>query len=787
MSDITKVKTSNVKLKLGKKTDSLKTGKASTTEIKKVDVEDVDFNSDVKKADIKLTDVYKSLPKSMRKILSTGAVVTDSVQSGILKLGEHVMDFGALTGGKIAEGTLSLAATITNNFDKKASNKITDKKEKMKDTLSNFIKTDQVSKLKKEKYEGTSLGKAIDKDSLIKYNSKTAKKISDISEKGGEIAVSTGLTILTGGIAAPAILGASVGAGKGAEKAFTKNSNFDKGTGVILVNSALTGMEWAANGKFFSGLYNIGKDIADIGLKETGLAIKENASSFLSDEQFRKKTIELMLDKVKDSSSLTKINNTGKTVANLNGIMNLASSGMMMGNDILDIYNGNEKLNYTTIAKLGLKFIKNYTFNVTEDVIRDNVSAYKNGDIKDAIEKTFDENTTDAAVSFRTKRSLMQEIRKKKIYKKLSPEEIDTLADLSETVDDINYRGSYADKIASMNKLESKLNSLQDNGNIKSVRLGLKNSTDLCSFYLNNFNNQNEELFQTAIAYADTDTVENYIENLLKNPDMKYYGRKVLENIYTYRFPNNKVTNLKDFSDLADYYYDRFGIDIEDYPQNKSTTTLLKCLNNKDAMINKFKNFIDGRVDDNTVESASDVVACGESSYFKRNPSVVGYNDGKESVVRPGSKNIVQTMIHESMHQVSTSSNGTGVEYVTKLDGKTKIHRRGLNEAITELFSKKIHGSTYKSDDCAYNPAVKKLQQIVDAGVIDMEDLKDEYFVTHDIDKLKDNIESLGIDSEEYVNAFNLAISDYDKIRNKGLKALTTLNNKMIKTLNKLY
>ncbi len=192
------------------------------------------------------------------KILSTGAVVTTTVYSGLFKLRE-----------KFQDGALWLVATVTapvvSLFNKEAG-------EKYKEAMMDAIAVDRVAEANKYFYENTKVGKYINEKSYLKYDSEFAKKMQNYSEKGFEIAAATALTVATGGLAAPvsALLvvgtGFAIGAGEKAEENYQQEDrSFYGDAGEIAFAGLIKGIEFYGTGKTGQGIITAAKAVASSG------------------------------------------------------------------------------------------------------------------------------------------------------------------------------------------------------------------------------------------------------------------------------------------------------------------------------------------------------------------------------------------------------------------------------------------------------------------------------------------------------------------------------------------
>lgn len=199
---------------------------------------------------------FEEAHDNIKTLQATNAVVLEKVTSGILKIGEYIQD-----------GTIMLkttgASVITLGIDAVFGTNYTDD---MWESTMDYVAIDQVGNIEKVFYENTSLGKELNDESILKYNSKGAESIKNASKKVGEIAAATAITIATGGAAAPLVaagIGFLEGTGQGGEKYFSmtdENGNYTnrnvKDIGLSYLEGIQKGAEWYISGQVGSGIYN---------------------------------------------------------------------------------------------------------------------------------------------------------------------------------------------------------------------------------------------------------------------------------------------------------------------------------------------------------------------------------------------------------------------------------------------------------------------------------------------------------------------------------------------------
>ena len=141
----------------------------------------------------------------------------------------------------------------------------------------------------------------------------------------------------------------------------------------------------------------------------------------------------------------------------------------------------------------------------------------------------------------------------------------------------------------------------------------------------------------------------------------------------------------------------------------------------------------------------------------------VGFNDGKNSYILSTLSDILATVTHESLHQLSSeviSIFGELVRYSGIMFGGKY---RGLNEAITEFFTIEIVGEMYSNPErCTYYKTVLGLKEILKMDIVgfNVETIKEAY-IKHDVLELEKAINKVagdGFFEKELVPAFNLGI-----------------------------
>ena len=188
------------------------------------------------------------------QLLATGAVVTEATTSGVLKVGEYIIDGGELL--------LTGAATIPiATIDFLAGTNYTDQ---MWDATMDDVARDKVGEAREWFYEGTPVGQFINDNSALAWDSDGATAIMNASTKAGEIVIAGAVTVATGGAGAPLVaagLGFLEGTGQEAERRFNltdENGNYTNRSAKDVALSYLKGVgkagEWYMYGNVAQNL-----------------------------------------------------------------------------------------------------------------------------------------------------------------------------------------------------------------------------------------------------------------------------------------------------------------------------------------------------------------------------------------------------------------------------------------------------------------------------------------------------------------------------------------------------
>ncbi len=210
-----------------------------------------------------------------RKAYATGSVLKGDVVSGVLKLGEWIDDGRIQLVGAVATPFTKLYDWATDS----------DATGKMWNGIYSEVARDKVGELRTAFYEDTPIGRQLNEDSLLKYDSAGSKLIQDATIKASEYAAAALITVATGGTAAPLVaagIGFLEGMGKEGEKQYNitdENGNYTNrniyGLAKSVEGGFHEGMKWYSVGQATSGLMALKGGLPNISnsieiLKENG-------------------------------------------------------------------------------------------------------------------------------------------------------------------------------------------------------------------------------------------------------------------------------------------------------------------------------------------------------------------------------------------------------------------------------------------------------------------------------------------------------------------------------------
>ena len=208
---------------------------------------------------------WRELNDFNNQLQATGAVVTEATTCGVLKLFEYIDD-----GGKILLTTATTPATYV--IDKIAGTDITGQNW---DKTMDDVARDRVGEAR-DWFLNSSIGQGYrdwtNENSAIARDGAAYGLVEDGATKVGEIAIATGVTVATGGAAAPLVaagLGFLEGTGQEAERRYNltdENGNYTNRSAKDTALSYLKGIgkasEWYMYANVAGGLANKGAETA---------------------------------------------------------------------------------------------------------------------------------------------------------------------------------------------------------------------------------------------------------------------------------------------------------------------------------------------------------------------------------------------------------------------------------------------------------------------------------------------------------------------------------------------
>lgn len=154
---------------------------------------------------------------------------------------------------------------------------------------------------------------------------------------------------------------------------------------------------------------------------------------------------------------------------------------------------------------------------------------------------------------------------------------------------------------------------------------------------------------------------------------------------------------------------------------------------------------------------------------------VLGYNNGQTSHVAVNTGHELQTTVHENLHQLSANGNKRGI--ITK-NGFVRENVQ-LNEAITELLTKRTLGDAYGADYSLYSgnrDAMALIENVMG------EDVVSEAYFQNKPELMKSRFESvMGEGSwQQLSEAFDDSVSDLPHTRTSGIVRRDDLVNRYV-------
>ena len=311
-------------------------------------------------ADITEKAWYEKLSEVAGKVGATVAVATTSVLSGVLDIGEAILDGGAW-----------VAAKVVGIFSEEGAN-----------AIEEFIARDLVSEANKAFYENTEIGRTLNDASYMKYDSETAQGIRSVSEDVGVFAIATALTVCTGGAASvvlPAAVGFAYGAGSKAEDVYQEHgtdTTLSQELGIV-VSGIGEAANWFALGKMGGNGLDVLKKVGELGFKNAGTLLVNGFKSSIQKIGQRSLTqnLQMLGNGIKNlvKGTFNKSNLSRAFSNSLRDIDNLTDSIGIVGNNVAAWLTGDEKFTLqsvlSTTAELGGAFLANMTFSALGDYL----------------------------------------------------------------------------------------------------------------------------------------------------------------------------------------------------------------------------------------------------------------------------------------------------------------------------------------------------------------------------------------------------------------------------------
>ena len=196
--------------------------------------------------------------QALKETGSTLFVAASSVLAGVQKVEEFVFDGIVFLRGTVVSGIVLLGDKIFG----------TDNASYIMDGTLDFIRRDLVGEARKNFYEDTGLGKWINDNSNLKYDSQGANGIQSLTEAAAKIAIATAATIATGGAAAPIAIGLLYGFGNATEK-YTQSVDRENGESYDYKKAILKAIAGGAAGAAeFYGYGQMGAAVLGKGITE---------------------------------------------------------------------------------------------------------------------------------------------------------------------------------------------------------------------------------------------------------------------------------------------------------------------------------------------------------------------------------------------------------------------------------------------------------------------------------------------------------------------------------------
>ncbi len=756
-------------------------------------------------------------------VASTAAVIGTTVVSGVLDIGEGIVDGLAWCGGKLVEGGSWLVGKVAGCFSDDAEESVMEWRSEASKDIKEFIATDWIGKANDWFYQDTEIGRTINEKSYIKYDSEAMKKVRGITEKVGTLVLATAATIVTGGAAAPFVLGFLYGTGTQAEKTYQEygtDTTFMQELG-IGGSGLLTGLSWIANGKLGAGAFNIAKDCAALGAKNV---LPGLLKSVLSKD--------FWLNAAKEGLSLK--NAKGKI--NINAIMNYVTSAFGTAGTLTPYITGEEEFTATSALKVAGTYLGYLGLNILEDGLRDTVSGYK---AMDAIVNTLGEDASiytrgldlNATAQLIPIPYLISIIKDPKLASEILSGDItdkmngftkfelgNALLDFQTTMSKNGYDFGFDE--TELSRMQTIIDTVS--GDPIEINLRLFNESFWKCRTESGMLNDTLEFFDSpdgikAVEYARNIGQGNFYRLNTNGPGICLSSfREALETApqsgYTIQNPKTfelfveMLAGKENITD-ADASYLKKVLEAGQFtvnPRNQDVLAQLlkraEFVGYEEEVARRLGEFAGAYVSQGKVQSIIGSCEYQTTGVFKRNYSsdtAMAYNNGRRSVMdlQYSSAIIKDNVNHESLHQLSAdtetrydpqtgariSISGVRTSIWNGETGEWERFREGLNESITEYFNKLTMGGEY-ANYSGYSRGVTMLESFVDAGFVTIQDLKNFYF-THDGEGLTRyiarniNIGNLSFSAIDFITAFDQIISRKSDEITEGTKSL----NKMLK------
>lgn len=154
---------------------------------------------------------------------------------------------------------------------------------------------------------------------------------------------------------------------------------------------------------------------------------------------------------------------------------------------------------------------------------------------------------------------------------------------------------------------------------------------------------------------------------------------------------------------------------------------------------------------------------------------VLGYNDGFRSHIAVGTDHELQTTVHENLHQLSANGNRHGI-IIHSNNSRNNVQ---MNEAITELLTRRTLGEQYGPDYSAYSD--NRDAMAVLESVMGEETISRAYFQNRP-ELMQDMFDGvLGVGAwEQLSEAFDDCLDRYPLTRNSGRVRRDDLINRFV-------